>query len=126
MPPLVGHVVAPLLRDCLRRCIRFCWLTSGSCAYPSRRGAAKPFLRDRIAWSGYMHQSDRESRQVAREQRVHGRSTRSASESRSDLGCQTFPGSLPLRARATGAFLGALPQTWSVHAPRGAFGHLAG
>jgi len=56
MPRLVGIVVAPLRRErrdcCLRRCARSRWLASGSWEYPSRRGVAKPFLRDHIAWSG--------------------------------------------------------------------------
>jgi len=111
MPLAVGAVLAPLRRSgrhcCLRQSPRSGWLASVARAHAARP-AAGSFLRDYVAQRAQMRQSGRKSRQAAGGQSSDYRSTPAATDAKSDLGSKAFPGSLSLRARTTGAFLGAL------------------
>ena len=112
MPPAVGIIVAPFRRHrddcCLHQCACSGWLASVGSVLPSQRRADRAFLRDYIAQSGQMHPGDRESQQTTRAQNAHHCPTGTATAARPGLDFKAFPGSLPLRTRATGVVLGAL------------------
>src|SRR5262249_46138030 len=113
MPTAVSGVVALLRRGrgyhCRRRVLFSRWVASVSLAHLPPPGAVDPFLRDQTGQTRQMFPSDRESRSGLP---VRGTPAAilppSADDPKPSLGSEAFPGSLSLRARATGAFLGAL------------------
>jgi len=112
MPPAVGIIVAPFRRHrddcCLHQCACSGWLASVASVPPSQRRAAGPFLRDQTAQGGKMHPGDREFQQTTRAQNARCNFTGTADHPNPCLDSKAFPGSLPLRTRATGVVLGAL------------------
>ena len=111
MAPAMGVVVALLRRGgrhcCLRQCPCSSWLVSVACARAAQR-ATGPFLRGHVVQGGQACQKNREARHAPCAKSAHCRPARAATAAKFDLGSKTFPGSLSLRARATGAILGAL------------------
>jgi hypothetical protein len=130
VPLGVGIIVAPFWRDQHDRCLHQCrcsgWLASVASAHPSPpRPSADPFLRDHTARSGQMHPGDQKSRPPARAQSARCNLTGTADHPNPRLGSEAFPGSVSLRARATGSFLGRLAVACRSHGAPRAWRHSA-